>query len=71
MIEIPELTPHPLKAEVKKAHLTLWQIRKMINGPSESVICRMLNGTHPMSQEVENGLKHILAEIKQPIAATK
>lgn len=62
---IPTSTPHPLKSEIKKARLRLWQLQKAI-GYSDATICRMLNGIVPMTEEVENGLRHILAEIKQP-----
>lgn len=64
-MEVPTFNPHPLKNETKKAQLRLWQIQKMLRGPSEATICRMLNGLLPMSEEVETGLKQILDGIKQ------
>lgn len=65
-MEIPALNPHPLKAKIKNSGLRYWQLSKMLGGPSASHIGNMLSGIYPMSEEVENGLRHILDEIKQP-----
>jgi hypothetical protein len=69
-MQIPSLNPHPLKAEVKKAHLRLWQIQKAI-GISDAHVCRMLNGIVPMSGEVESGIRELLDEAKKHIAVIK
>lgn len=64
-MQIPQLNPHPLKDEIKKSRLTYWQIRRLLNGcPSDSTLCRMLNGLIPMSDKVEQGLRQILAEVR-------
>jgi len=67
---IPTLDPHPLKSEVKKARLRLWQLQKAI-GVSDVYICRMLNGIVPMTEEVETGIKQLLDEIKKPLVSVK
>lgn len=71
-IEIPIMTPHPFKAEFKKANIKLWQLHRLLGGkPSGGHICNMLNGLVPMPPEVENKLQEILAEIKQPLTSCK
>jgi hypothetical protein len=42
---------HPLKDEVKKARLRLWELQK-VTGIDESQLSRMLNGIYPMTPEV-------------------
>jgi hypothetical protein len=67
---IPTSTPHPLKSEIKKARLRLWQLKLAI-GISDAHICRMLNGIVPMTEEVETGIRHLLDEVKQPLVNCK
>jgi len=71
MLRIPVATPHPLKAPLRKSGLTYWQICKIVGLKTESDLSRMLGGTKPMPKEVETGLRHILDELKQPVATTK
>ena len=65
MCSIPQINPHPLKAQLLKK-LRLWQIRKMIGGsPDEGSLSRYLNGIRPMPAEVEEklqGLARSMAE---------
>lgn len=70
-MEIPAFNPHPLKEQIKKSGLRYWQLSKMLGGPSAPHIGNMLNGIYPMSEGVENGLRHILAEIKRPLVSVK
>jgi hypothetical protein len=67
---IPVIDPHPLKEEIQKAHIRLWQLKKYI-GISDAHICRMLNGIVPMTEEVETGIRHLLDEVKQPLVTCK
>jgi hypothetical protein len=67
---IPTCTPHPLKSEVKKARLRLWEIQK-ITGIDESQLSRMLNGIITMTPEVETGIRQLLDEVKQPLVTCK
>lgn len=71
-MEIPAFNPHPLKEQVKKSGLRYWQLSRMLGGsPSGAHIGNMLNGIYPMTDEVENGLRHILAKIKKPLVSCK
>ena len=61
---------HPLKAEIEKVHLRLWQLSKA-TGLSDSTLCRMLNGLVPMPEKIESKIREILDEIKQPLVNCK
>jgi len=67
---IPICMQHPLKDEVKKARLRLWELQK-VTGIDESQLSRMLNGIYPMTPEVETGIKQLLDEIKKPLVSVK
>lgn len=69
-MQIPSLNPHPLKAEITKSGLKIWQVAKAVNR-SDSNVSRILNGIVPMPQEIESVIRKLLAEIKKPQAACK
>lgn len=69
-MQIPQLAPHPLKNEIRRAKLRYWQLSRMLGGsPGIATLSNMLNGVRPMDEEVEVGLRSILDEIKQPVTA--
>jgi hypothetical protein len=45
--------PHPLKARIAAAGLTLFQLKALTDGPEESMISRILNGQRPMPEGLE------------------
>lgn len=69
-MQIQEVIPHPLRDEVRKSRLRLWEIQRA-TGIHESKISRMLNGISAMAPEVENKIRELLAEIKQPLVTVK
>ncbi|MCL6584453.1 MAG: hypothetical protein K6U11_12545 [bacterium] len=69
-MQIPTLTPHPLKKQIQDANLKYWQLVRLLGRSSESMICRMLNGILPMPPKIEQDIRRILAELEQP-GATK
>ena len=64
---------HHLRKPFKRSGLKLWQARRMLQdllggiAPCESELSKMLLGQRPMSEDVEQGLKQILEEMKKPI----
>ena len=55
---------HPLKIEIKKQDLRLWQIRKLLGGsPSEGQLSRYLNGIDKMPLNLEVRLNEVINEI--------
>jgi hypothetical protein len=71
-MQIPQLTPHPIKSDIRRANLKLWQLSRLLGGsPGTATLSNMLNGVRPMSEEVESGLRNILDEIKQQPIATQ
>ena len=69
-MEIQEVIPHPLKKEVRKARLKLWELGR-VTGVDEPRLSRMLNGISPMPEKVETGIRQLLDEIKQPLVSVK
>jgi hypothetical protein len=63
-IVIPQHNSHPLKSEIRRWGLTYWQLRTLLGGsPSESTICRMLNGVWEMPKDIEEKLEQIVAGV--------
>jgi hypothetical protein len=62
----PETTPHPLRAEIKKHGLALWQVRLMIdNATSESSLSRALRGIIPLPPDLEKTLADALSMVNR------
>lgn len=58
--------PHPLKIEIKKRDLRLWQIRNLLGGrPTEQQICRYLNGIDKMPVDLETRLAEVINQIPE------
>jgi hypothetical protein len=57
-----DIKPHPLKSSILKSY-RLWQVRKLLGGrPSESHLCRILNGIDEMPPELEMSLRELLKQ---------
>jgi hypothetical protein len=60
------ITEHPLKAEVRRLRLALWEVSYLLGGqPDEPMISRYLRGTRPMPPDVEERLRAALAKFKE------
>ena len=71
-IEIPVKIPHPLQLKIRGAGLTLWQLRKMLDGsPCEAELSMRLSGSKRMDPKLEARIEHILKELKKPSITVK
>lgn len=52
---------HPLKAEIRKRKIKLWELRVFLKGgPSECKLSRWLNGIEEMPKSIERKIVDIL-----------
>lgn len=61
------ITPksHPLKTEIKKCKLRLWQVSALLDGAlNEGKLSRYLNGIDIMPKEIEDNISKALRELK-------
>jgi hypothetical protein len=61
IVDLSEISPHPLKAALRKRNIPLWKLRKALGGsPSETVLSRILSGIDPMKPELRERIKQVL-----------
>ena len=61
---LPQAIPHPLKKEIKKKSIRLWQVRHFIeNRATEGQLSRMLNGIVPMPDDIETIIKRRIKQL--------
>ena len=62
---IPEVKDHPLKAEIRKHNLKLWQVRMMLdNVVCEATLSRTLRGVVPMPEYLEERIAGALGRLE-------
>jgi hypothetical protein len=61
--------PHPLKAQVCDAGLSLFQLKVLTDGPEESMLSRILNSQRPMPAGLEERIEDALVMVKEHDAA--
>ena len=53
--------PHPLKIQISRSGIRLWQVRRYLGGrPSEGQLCKMLNGIILMKPHVETAIQELI-----------
>ena len=61
---IPKPQEHPLKNEIQRRRLKLWEVKSLCGGsPSEGALSRYLSGKQPMPKEVEQRLEQAINRI--------
>ena len=63
-LRVPQKKSHPLKGEIRRLELALWQVKSLLGGtPSETSLSRYLNGVEKMPKDVEKSLEELVAKV--------
>jgi hypothetical protein len=63
-MSLPKYTYHPLKWELKKLKIRLWQLSKIL-GVSSSKISNALNGVIPFEVELRDNIQKIVDHTRE------